>query len=184
MGNLTEIYGEVFNTDRDDARTGFDAMPAGWYDVQVDNAEIKTTKAGTGKYLAVELTVIGEHFAGRKLWPRLNLVNPNPKAEEIGQRELAALGQACGLMALQDTDELLGKTIQVRVKVKQDEGREPSNDVNAYRPTEGAQQPVAARPPIVHDQRPATTHTPPARPQQAQPAPTAPKPAGKRPWEK
>lgn len=177
MGNLSELYGEDFNTQRDDAATGFDAIPAGWYPVEIDGAEIKDTKAGTGKLLHFGMTIMGDKFAGRKLFSRINLINPNKKAEEIGQRELAGLGQACGLMTLTDTDDLLGKQIQVRVVVRLEDGRDPDNEIKAYKPLDGAQAPAPAA------RAPATRQTPLAAPRQQAPAATA-RPAGKRPWEK
>ena len=135
MGNISEIYGgQGFNTDRDDAATGFAPMPPGWYPAEIEKAELKTNKNQTGRYLQLEMTVVGEKYANRKLWAMITLVNPNEKAVEIGQRELAALGQAAGLPVITDSDELLGKTVQVKIKVDQDEGYEPKNVVTGYKP--------------------------------------------------
>lgn len=151
-GDIAGLFGgEAVSTDHAEAATGFDALPPGWYPVLIDSAEIKDTKAGNGKYLKLGLSVVGEKFANRKLWPNINLQNPNPKAVEIGMRELAGLGQACGLTAISDTAELVNKQIDVRVKIgKARDGYEPGNEVTAYAlpgsKTSGAQAP-AARPP-------------------------------------
>ena len=186
MSDISEAMGGDFATDSVEPSTGFDPIPAGWYPMQIDAAGVKDTKAGTGKMLAMELTVIGDQFAGRKLWPRLNIVNPNPKAVEIAMRELAALGQACGLAAITDSSELLGKMIMGKVKVRQDEGREPDNEVQGYKPMEGAetQAAPAAKPPPAAARPPAKPEAPKAA-APAKPAATAPaKPSGKRPWER
>ena len=173
MGNIADIYGGGFDTDRDDAATGYEPIPAGWYHVQIDDAEIKDTKAGTGKYLMLELTVIEENFGGRKLFSNITLFNPNEKAMEIGQRELSAVGQACGLAILSDTDELLGKQIQVRVKIgKERDGYEAGNDVTAFRSLNATSVASLKTAPTPAAARPVT------------PPPPPPPAAAKRPWEK
>lgn len=178
MGNIADIYGSEFDTDRPDAATGFDVLPAGWYPIEIEKAEIKTTKAGTGKYLHLEMTVLdGEQgFGGRKLFPNINLMNPSTKAVEIGQRELAALGQACGLGAITDSDELLGHQVEARVKVEQQDGYEPDNRVTAYRAIGGAAAKRETAPRSAPEPR-ATTAAP-----AATAAATA--TAAKRPWER
>jgi hypothetical protein len=182
MGNIADIYGgQAFDPNAvDDAATGFDPLPAGWYPVQIEDAEVKDTNAGTGKYLKLELTVLDnpKGFAGRKFFPKITLINPNATAMEIGQRELAALGQACGLMALSDSAEVLGKMIQVRVKVVDDKQYGKDNEVTAYKALDGA-PPAAAAP----AQAPAQPATAPAR-APAQPAAAPAATPGKRPWEK
>jgi hypothetical protein len=180
MGNIADIYGGEFDTDRPDAATGFDALPAGWYPVEIEKAEIKTTKAGTGKYLHLEMTVLGSEqgFGGRKLFPNINLMNPNPKAVEIGQRELAALGQACGLGAITDSDELLGHQIEARVKVEQQEGYGDGNRVTAYRAIGGATAKRDAARPASTPRASATVAT------AAAPAAVAATATTKRPWDR
>ena len=173
MSDISDAIGGDFDTNSVPPATGFEPIPAGWYPCQIDGAEVKDTKKGNGKILAVELTIVGEEYAGRKLWPRINLVNPNPKAVEIGMRELSAIGQACGLAAITDTSELIGNVVLARVKVRQEEGREPDNEVQGYKPTEEI-APAAEKPAA----KPAPTAAKPV----AKPAPTAAK-ATKRPWE-
>jgi len=173
MGDIADIYGQGFDTGSVEPSTGFGPIPAGWYPVEVEAAEVKDTKAGTGKYLWLELSIIGDQYNGRKLFANINLMNPNEKAVEIGMRELAALGLACGLAAITDSHELIGKTIECRVKVEAAKGDfDADNKVTAYRPL-GGQQPAAA------PAAPARN----AAPQPQQPRPQAPAP-GKRPWER
>ena len=149
MGNIADLYGSAVDTNQPDAATGFTPIPAGWYTVQVDSAEIRETRAKTGKFLHLELSIVGDKFAGRKLFPNINLINPNQTAMEIGQRELAAIGQACGIASLSDTDELLGSVIQARVKIKPAEGDyAEDNDVTAYKAVDGAVPTPATHPPL------------------------------------
>lgn len=145
----------------------YEPIPAGWYAVEIDKAEVKDTKAKTGKYLKLEMVVLDEAHEGRRVFTQINLSNPNQQAVEIGQRELAALAMACGVPALRDSAELLQKQIGVKVKIKTEEGREPDNAVVGYR--------------AVAEASPA----PAAKPAAAKPKPAAaPSAAGKRPWER
>lgn len=180
-GDIADLYGEAVPTDREDAATGFEALPPGWYSVLIEAAEVRDNKAGTGKYLWLELTVVGESYANRKLFARITLVNPNEKAVEIGMRELAALGQACELAAISDTSELIDKVIDVRVKIgKPRDGYDADNEITAYAPhgtkSGGGEAAPAAK-------APAKKAWGGGRQQAAAPAPS-PKPAAKRPWER
>ncbi len=170
MGGAAFVPGNVPN-----AATGFEPIPPGWYPIMIEKAEVRDTKAGTGKYLWMETTVVGENFANRKLFPTITIQNPNQMAVEIGHRELAALGMACGLNAITSSDELLGKTVQAKVKIKKEKGYDPDNEVNGWKPLDGAAPAPTA---------PATTTAAPAT---AAPAVTATQPAatgaGKMPWE-
>lgn len=178
-GDIEGLYGSPIPTDQEDAATGdaFEVLPPGWYPTQIDSAEVKDTKAGTGKYLKLALTVIGDKFANRKLFTNINLMNPNPKAVEIGMRELAGLGQACQLATISDSGELIGKTIDVRVKIgKARAGYDADNEISAYAAlgTKSSQQAGAPAP------RPATA----AAGSAPVPAAAAAPAAAKRPWER
>ena len=180
MGDIADIYGGAFDTDVEDAATGgFEALPAGWYPVQIDNAEIRDTRAKTGKILAIEMSVIGEKYNGRKLFANLNLVNPNEQAQAIGQRELAAIGQAVGLAALTDTNELLGRQLQCRAKVEKDEAHGDRNAVTAYKA-------LTDHPAPASNQAAAPAPSPAAVKQSPKAAvpPAASAKTKKRPWEK
>lgn len=132
-GDIAGLYGQSIPTDQADAATGFDPLPPGWYSVEVSDAEVKDTNAGNGKYLQLNLTVVGDHYANRKVFARITLVNPNEKAVQIGMRELAGLGQACELTAISDTSELIGKLVDARLKIEKGKnGYEDSNRVTAY----------------------------------------------------
>ena len=175
MGDIADIMGgsvAPHASDRQDAGL----LPAGWYTVEIEKAELRPTKAGDGRYLWLQLSVVSESYTGRKVFPRINLQNRNQKAVEIGQRELAALVHATKLTALEDTAELLGKVIDVRVKVRAAKGDfDASNEVGEYAPAGtkvGAAAPAAAPPPPVAAQARAA-------------APAQSKAAGRKlPWEK
>ena len=66
----------------------FDLLPTGNYNVTCDEAEIKDTKAGTGKYIKVTFRIRDGEFKDRKVWHNFNIENPNPTAVEIGMSQL------------------------------------------------------------------------------------------------
>ena len=77
---------------------GWSAFPSGEYRVMITKAEVKDTKAGTGKRLALELTVLSnDELNGRAHWEGLNIVNPNEVAQRIAHEHLAMLADAAGL---------------------------------------------------------------------------------------
>jgi hypothetical protein len=144
----------------------YEPIPAGWYAAEIDKAEVRDTKAGTGKYLKLELVVLDEAHEGRRVFTQINLSNPNQQAVEIGQRELAALAMASGVPALRDSAELLQKQIGIKVKIKTDPGHDPENAVVGYLPLTDA-APAASKPAAAKSKPAAAPSTP-----------------GKRPWER
>ena len=132
----------------EDQRGNYEPIPAGWYTVIVDESEVRTNKAGNGQYIWMSFRVIDGEFNGRKVFTRFNVVNPNPQAQEIGHRELSRLTAAVGLQGFNDTQELHGKPLQVKVKVRKDlSGRYPDdNEVSAFRSVAEAQGAAPAAP--------------------------------------
>tara|TARA_R100001086_G_scaffold149276_2_gene79283 strand:- start:1315 stop:1797 length:483 start_codon:yes stop_codon:yes gene_type:complete len=134
----------------------FAPIPAGWYTAAIAGAELKTTKAGTGNYIAVRFDVTGPEHQGRVVWCNLNTRNPNPKAEEIGHQQLGDIMRAIGLTKLEDTDQMLGGNLSIKVTVKDDPNYGASNEVKAFRSIEGSTPPVAA-PTVASDKAPASS---------------------------
>ncbi len=163
MGDISEIYGGEFIVGDHEPTNDFEPLPAGLYMVEIDNAEVKTTKAGTGRYLKLEMSIIGQDYMGRKIFANINLKNPNKQAEEIGLRDLAALGLAIGVTTIKDTTDLLGKPLIVKLSVKPGDGNYgPNNEVRAYKSIKGT--------------------TAPTQPRQSQPATPAAPAGNKPPW--
>lgn len=95
-----------FNAAAVEPQQSFDALPPGRYEAIISESEMKDTKAGTGQYLQLTFTVVGGQHEGRKLWSRLNLVNPNATAVQIAERELSAICHCVGILVPQDSEEL------------------------------------------------------------------------------
>lgn len=174
MSDISDVIGDV-DLSAIPAAEGFDPIPAGWYPVEIENAEIKVTKNGQGKYIKLAMVVLGDASAGRKLFANLNIQNANPKAVEIAMRELAAIGQAIGLISIKDCAELNGAQLMAKVSIRKEEGRDPDNEVKGYKAIGDAPAPTATAKPVAK---------PAAKPAAAATSTAAPKAAGKRPWEK
>jgi len=122
-----------FNATEVEPAAPITALPPGRYPVAISKTEMKDTKAGTGQYLQIELTVTSGTASNRKLWARLNLVNPNQQAVDIARRELSAICHAVGVLQVNDSDELLGREMMVDVAIeKNGQTGEDTNKVKGY----------------------------------------------------
>ena len=92
--------------------SSFDPLPKGWYSATIAGAELKTTKNGTGQYIAVRYDIIGPTHQGRVVFGNLNIRNQNIKAEEIGRAQLFLSGlcdrERYALRVERDADFLSG----------------------------------------------------------------------------
>lgn len=129
-----------------------EAIPAGWYSAQMTASEMKPTSDGTGAYLQAEFTVLSGDYAGRKLFDRINLQNKNPVAVEIGYKTLSAICHAVGVIQVQDSQQLHGRPLQLKVSLRAAgpgaDGKhyEASNEVKGYKGMDGAGVPMAGAP--------------------------------------
>lgn len=137
-------FDEIFDAQQLPQSQSFEPLPAGWYPVEIASAELRDTKAGTGKYMSVGYRVTGDAYGGRVVFGNINLRNPNPKAEEIGRQQLGDLMRAVGLARLTDTDELIGMVCQIKLAVRKDEQYGDSNDVKAHKAFGASAPPAAA----------------------------------------
>ncbi len=121
----------------------FDPLPAGWYQSKVTDAELKTTKAGTGQYISVRHDILGPTHQGRVVYGNLNISNPNPKAEAIGHQQLGDLMRAIGVAQVTDTDQLIGGNCEIKLSISKSDQYGDSNDVKAWKAMAGGQMPQA-----------------------------------------
>lgn len=141
MANL----GKAFNVNEmPESENNFEPIPAGWYSCTIGGAELKDTKAGTGQYIAVRYNVTGPTHEGRVIFGNLNIRNPNPKAQEIGLQQLGDMMRAIGLASVEDTDQLIGGQLSIKVKIREASGGyDASNDVSAFKALKGGAAPMA-----------------------------------------
>ena len=137
---------ETFNANDlpEDQGGNFEPLPAGEYSVAVSEATLNDTKSGTGQYIKLRLDVTGPTHQGRVLFANLNIRNQNPKAEEIGRQQLGSVMRATGLGYLQDTDQLVGGQMSVKVTVKNDPTYGPGNEVKGFKAISGSPAPAPA----------------------------------------
>jgi hypothetical protein len=127
--------------------SNYDPVPEGWYNAVIHSAEVKTTKAGNGKYLNIRYDITGENHAGRVVFGMITVQNPNTTAETIGQQQLGELCRAIGKVVLNDTDELLGATLSIKVAISAREGYDPRNEVKGFKALKGGMPSVAVSAP-------------------------------------
>lgn len=136
---------DTFNVnDMPEGRCEFDPLPAGWYSAQITDADLKTTKSGTGKYISVRYDITGPTHQGRCVFGNINIKNDNIKAEEIGRQQLGDIMRASGLTQVTDTDQLLGANLQIKLAVKTDDYG-TKNEVRGFKALSGS-APTAAQP--------------------------------------
>lgn len=135
-----------FNAEAVAPQQSLEAIPAGIYTAAITESEVVATKSGSGQMLRVTWDVLEGPMKGRKVFDRLNIANQNPKAEEIGQRQLSTLCHAVGILQVTDSVQLHGRPCAIRVTVRVDESGQyaPQNEVKDYRALTAA--PAAAAP--------------------------------------
>ena len=128
----------VFNAKDSDKMGGFEPIPAGWYIAEVAKSEYKATAAKTGHYLTCQIKILEpEDYKGRVVFNLMNLDNPNQTAVEIAQKELASICEACGLDELEDSTELHGIPMGLRLGIDPgDANWPPKNKIRAYKAAE------------------------------------------------
>lgn len=134
-GDIYNALGGSFNPDEYEKQEEFTLIPTGWYPAEIEEAEVKDTKAGTGKYLKLRFCILGDSHGGRKIYKNMNIKNPNQDAEKIGLRELATMVEAVKVVGLESTAQLIGKTLNIHVVTQKSKNPEfpDDNDVNQFK---------------------------------------------------
>lgn len=126
------------------------ALPTGEYVAMIIDSEVKQTKDGMGRYLALTLQVIEGPFENRHIWHNLNLWSQNETASRISQQQLSAICAAIGhSSAVQDSEVLHNKAMVIKcnyVPANAQKGYSEKNEVKSFKRLEGAQQPAYQQP--------------------------------------
>ena len=119
----------------------FEPLAPGWYPAVINATTEETSKAGN-RYLQIEFEITASDVAGRRVWTNYNVWHPDTNVVEIAQRQISDLTRACGLTSVPaDSDELVGKHLDVQLKVEEGNGTyAPKNKVVAYRTAPGQPQ--------------------------------------------
>ena len=140
------FLGQEFDVNAMPESQGFDPIPAGWYNAKIAAAELKDTKAGTGKYINVRYDILGPSYEGRVVFGMINVSNPSETAEEIGRQNLGDLMRAIGLAKVRDTDQLIGGTCQIKVAIRKSEDYGEQNQIKGWKSMDGGTLPMPAAP--------------------------------------
>lgn len=118
----------------------FDLLPSGTYEAQITESDVKDTKDGTGKLVALTWEIISGKFERRKVFMNVNIQNKSAQAQEIGQRQLAQICEATGAGAIRATEDLHYKPCLIIVSVEKDKTGEyqDKNKVVRAKPLGGA----------------------------------------------
>jgi hypothetical protein len=141
-------------------------VPAGNYRVVLKQSGIEVPKSGQGKMVQLQMSVVEGEQQGKVIFQNINYLSPNPTAQQIGQSKLSSLCHVCGVLQLQDTQQLHGIPFRVQVSVSED-GR--YNEVDAFQREDGQ--------PIVKGVAGPTAGAPTQAPSWAAPAPQQAAPA-------
>ena len=144
----------------------FRPLPAGDYTVSIMSADLTPTKDGSGQYIKLKLSVLAPTHQGRIVFANLNIRNQSAKAEEIGRQQLGSILRAINLAAIEDTDQLIGGVMDVKVTVKAATDQyQAGNEVKGYYAPAGGAKPATALPkPQAQAAVPAQAATPATRP--------------------
>lgn len=162
----------------------FEPVPAGEYVAQIIDSEMEdvSKRNNMGRCLKLTWQIHEGEYEGRLVWQRLNLwaenMNNLDKVIMIANQQFAAIREAVGVQAVQDTDELHHRPALIRVSVKIDKTGQyaPQNEVKAVKPINGGGGASQQHAPV--QQR--SVQAPQQSPQQTRPGPGAP-PANRQP---
>jgi hypothetical protein len=110
-------------------------LPAGEYKAVIEKSEKKPTQKGTGFYLELVIKVVDGEHAGRMVWDRLNIWNPNQTAAQIAAATLSSICHATGVMKPNASEQLhnIPMIVSVVVKERDDKKGEFGNEVKGYK---------------------------------------------------
>lgn len=144
------FLGQTYQVKDIPEQDSFEPIPAGWYNARITEAEVKSTKAGTGSYIKVRYDITGPTHQGRVVYGNINLSNPNQQAEQIGIQQLGSLARAIGLEVISDSDQLINRDVQIKLSIKKDTSGQynDSNDVKGFKAVDGVMpsMPTASAP--------------------------------------
>jgi hypothetical protein len=122
-------------------------IPDGEYTAMITASEMRQTRSGNGAYLELTVEIQDGPHAGRRIYDRLNLENPNSQAVSIARRTLAQICHAVGVLQLQDTEQLHNRPFVAIVRTEPGrDGYGPRNIVRGYKKAPGAQPEVKPAP--------------------------------------
>lgn len=121
-----------FNTSEIESQPTFEALPAGWYPVQIISEEQKEAKSGNGEYVKFEFEITEGPYKGRKLWDQYSLWHTNAQTVEIAQKAIKSIAEAVGIET-DDTEQLHNRVFDVKVIIEKSDEWGDRNRIRGYR---------------------------------------------------
>jgi len=139
-------FGTTFSVDELPEADSLEALPAGWYDAAIAEAEVIPTyeldddgrQTVTKAHIKIQFCIEGPSHEGRNTYTRINIKNPSEQCVKIGLGELRSMLTAIGMRAADDSSQLIGARLGIRLVVKNSPEYGPQNDVKGYRAIGGA----------------------------------------------
>jgi len=129
----------------------FDPVPAGDYQIMVEDSELRQSKNGF-EMIYIKFRVVGPTHANRVISAFYNVGHEKEDVRRIAFSELKALANACGFENITATEQVHGRTFTARVEVegefnrlkdlRRDAGAPPQPQAPAPQPQYGAPQPA------------------------------------------
>jgi len=151
---------QAFDADQHGEMRDFKPIPKGEYVCQISDSDVCKTKDKTGEYIKLEFSVLDGEFKGRKIWTNLNIINKNPIAVEIAEKEFATICRCVGKTNVQDTQVLHGIPLKVHVGIKPEKGEYAAQNIpRGYEAVAGAVKQVKKAPAKTTKQKKAPVET-------------------------
>jgi hypothetical protein len=126
MAQLPNVFNAV------EASKGFEPIPEGWYEAEITKSEMKPSKTG-GAFLALTFKVVDGPFNGRMVFTNLNLKHKDASVVTRAQNDLARICNACGIEEIEDSVELHGIPLGIKVIIKPGDSKWPDrNEIRGY----------------------------------------------------
>jgi len=126
----------AFNANNHEQMNDFSVIEAGKYVAQVVKSEMckcsETAKDPKGQYLKLHWKIIDKKAKGKMLWTQLNIINKNPTAVEIAQKELATICKSIGKVTINDSQELHGIPVLLTVGIEPAKANWPEKNVISF----------------------------------------------------
>jgi len=128
-----------FNSNTEEEMNDFSALKAGWYPVSMVKSELKkcgqNAKDPNGKYLSFRFKILSGTGKGSMFFTNVNIINKNPAAVEMANKEMNTLRKSVNKPKALDTEELHGIPLLVKVNfvpANEDKGWSAKNEIKMY----------------------------------------------------
>jgi len=135
-GNLAGIFGDEGQAVAAASYSGGgNVLPPGTHKMVIVDAEMRENKNKNGTLVVV----VFEAEAGQKLTEYLNIANSNEIAQRIGRSALAKISECVGIKEINNTDQLVGLSLVIRVRQFEEEYKGKmikKNEITGYFPAD------------------------------------------------